>query len=175
MFALADQPFLTAADTGRSSTPGCEQRPLIVGSRFGEVTAPPHLFDRALYPELAVLQHGARSVLQRHADAMIVLRFASELLLDIDTPEDYERAKARASPGGEGWPWRRRGPPANPRWKASISARMETATSSGVSAPSASPTGLCTRRHLVRRGTNPARASSASNRSNRARGPSTPT
>ena len=46
-----------------------------------------------------VLQHGARGILQRHAGRMVVLHFPPELLLDIDTPEDYERAKARLSAG----------------------------------------------------------------------------
>lgn len=99
MFALADQPFLTPAEYGAILTTWRLHHPLIVGSRFGEVTAPPHLFARALYPELAALQHGARSVLQRHASQMIVMHFAAELLMDIDTPEDYERAKARVAAG----------------------------------------------------------------------------
>lgn len=95
MFALADQPFLSPAEYGAILQVWRERRPLIVGSRFGEVTAPPHLFARALYPELSVLQHGARSVLQRHAAEMAVIDFGAELLTDIDTPEDYARAKAR--------------------------------------------------------------------------------
>lgn len=99
MFALADQPFVTAAEYRTIRETWLLQRPLIVGSRFGEVTAPPHLFVRALYPELAALQHGARSILQRYADAMVVLHFAPDLLLDIDTPEDYDRARARVSAG----------------------------------------------------------------------------
>ncbi|MGE0464262.1 MAG: NTP transferase domain-containing protein [Vicinamibacterales bacterium] len=99
MFALADQPFLTSAEYGAILTTWMLHHPLIVGSRFGEVTAPPHLFARALYPELAALQHGARSVLQRHASRMIVMHFAAELLMDIDTPDDYERAKVRVAAG----------------------------------------------------------------------------
>jgi molybdenum cofactor cytidylyltransferase len=95
MFALADQPFVTAADYRALLDAWRLQKPLIVGSRFGDVTAPPHLFARALYPELAELQHGARGVLIRHASAMVVLHFPGDRLLDIDTPEDYERAKAR--------------------------------------------------------------------------------
>jgi molybdenum cofactor cytidylyltransferase len=95
MFALADQPFLTPAEYGAILQTWRLRAPLIVGSRFGEVIAPPHLFARVLYPELAALQHGARPILQRHAGDMIVMPFAAELLMDIDTPEDYERAKAR--------------------------------------------------------------------------------
>lgn len=95
MFALADQPFVTAAEYRSLLDTWRLQKPLIVGSRFGDVTAPPHLFARALYPELVALQHGARDVLRRHASAMVVLHFPAALLLDIDTPDDYERAKAR--------------------------------------------------------------------------------
>ena len=56
--------------------------------------APPHLFTRE-FSELAQLEHGARSVLERHRDRTTVLRFAPELLLDIDTQADYERARSR--------------------------------------------------------------------------------
>jgi len=99
MFALADQPFVTAREYRAILEMWRLQQPLIVGSRFGEVTAPPHLFARALYPELAALEHGARSVLQRHARQMVVLHFPSDLLLDIDTPDDYERARSRVAAG----------------------------------------------------------------------------
>lgn len=95
MFALADQPFVRPEDYRALLHTWRLQKPLIVGSRFGEVTAPPHLFARPLYPELAALQHGARDLLKRHASAMVVLHFPADRLLDIDTPEDYERAKDR--------------------------------------------------------------------------------
>jgi molybdenum cofactor cytidylyltransferase len=99
LFALADQPFLLPEHYRSLVDAYRLHAPLIVGSRFGDVTAPPHVFDRALYPELAVLEHGARSVLQRHAGRMVVMHFAAELLMDIDTPEDYERAKLRIAAG----------------------------------------------------------------------------
>jgi molybdenum cofactor cytidylyltransferase len=99
MFALADQPFVTADEYRAILDTWRLQRPPIVSSRFGEVTAPPHLFVRFLYPELSVLVHGARPVLQRHASAMVVLHFPADRLLDIDTPEDYERAAARIAAG----------------------------------------------------------------------------
>jgi molybdenum cofactor cytidylyltransferase len=105
MFALADQPFVTASeyrrllDAYRRLPPDRAQSPGIVSVRYGDVTAPPHLFDRKFFPELAVLEHGARPVLQRHRNRTVVLQFPPELLLDIDTPEDYERASARMSAG----------------------------------------------------------------------------
>lgn len=99
MFVLADQPFVTAAEYRAILDVWQRDTPLIVGSRFGEVTAPPHLFARALFPELAVLVHGARPILQRHADRMHVMHFAADLLMDIDTRDDYERAVARVASG----------------------------------------------------------------------------
>jgi molybdenum cofactor cytidylyltransferase len=93
MFALADQPFVTAREYRMLLDTYRAHAPAIVSVRYGEVTAPPHLFARPLFRELSELEHGARSILKRHADEMIVLQFPPELLQDIDTPEDYERAK----------------------------------------------------------------------------------
>jgi CTP:molybdopterin cytidylyltransferase MocA len=59
--------------------------------------APPHLYEREYFPELAQLAHGARSVLQRHLDRTLVLQFSADLLVDIDTPDDYELARSRLS------------------------------------------------------------------------------
>jgi molybdenum cofactor cytidylyltransferase len=94
MFALADQPLLTGGDYRRLPDAYRAGAAGIISVRYGEVTAPPHLFDRRYFPELARLEHGARPVLQRHHGETHILHFAPELLLDIDTPEDYERAKA---------------------------------------------------------------------------------
>jgi molybdenum cofactor cytidylyltransferase len=93
MFALADQPLLGGADYRRLLDAYRAQSGGIVSVRYGDVTAPPHLFDREFFPELAVLQHGARPVLQRHRERTTVLQFPPDLLLDVDTPEDYERAR----------------------------------------------------------------------------------
>jgi molybdenum cofactor cytidylyltransferase len=99
MFALGDQPFVTAREYRLILDTYRQRAPSIVSVRYGDVTAPPHLFSRALFPELAQLKHGARSVLERHRDQTIVLQLPPQLLQDIDTPEDYERAKLRLSSG----------------------------------------------------------------------------
>jgi len=99
MFVLADQPFVTTAEFRAVLDAYRETRPAIVCARFGEVTAPPHLFDRALFPELSQLDHGARPVLHRHRDRSVLLTFPADLLMDVDTPEDYERANSRAAAG----------------------------------------------------------------------------
>jgi molybdenum cofactor cytidylyltransferase len=87
MFTLADQPFVTAREYRQVLDTYREHAPAIVSVRYGEVTAPPHLFERELFPELAALEQ------------TMVLQFPPDLLMDIDTPEDYERAKSRLSAG----------------------------------------------------------------------------
>jgi len=99
MFALADQPFVTTNEYRTVLDTYRQYAPPIVSVRYGEVMAPPHLFEREFFPELAELQHGARSVLQRHLERTTILRFPPDLLVDVDTPEDYERAKSRLSSG----------------------------------------------------------------------------
>jgi molybdenum cofactor cytidylyltransferase len=99
MFALADQPLLTAVDYRRLLDAYRKEPARLITVRYGEVTAPPHLFDRRYFPELTQLEHGARPVLQRHAAESVVLQFAPEQLLDVDTPDDYERAKAALDRG----------------------------------------------------------------------------
>jgi molybdenum cofactor cytidylyltransferase len=95
LFALADQPFVTSADYRQLVDAWRDGEPLIVSARFGRVTAPPQLFARALFDELAVLVQGAKPVLERHADDARDVALPPDRLVDIDTPEDYERAKRR--------------------------------------------------------------------------------
>jgi molybdenum cofactor cytidylyltransferase len=99
MFVLADQPFVTATEYRRLLDAHRQDPTGIVCVRYGEITAPPHLFARAFFGELAELEHGAKPVLKRHRDRTTVLEFPMELLMDVDTPEDYERARARLSDG----------------------------------------------------------------------------
>lgn len=99
MFALADQPFVTAREYQTVLETYRQHGSPIVSVRYGEIMAPPHLFERTFFTELSQLQHGARPVLQRHADKATIVRFAADLLVDIDTPEDYELAKDRLASG----------------------------------------------------------------------------
>jgi molybdenum cofactor cytidylyltransferase len=99
MFALADQPFVTTHEYRTVIDTYRRQAPDNISVRYGEIMAPPHLFQREFFPELAQLQHGARSLLERHRDRATVLHFPADLLMDIDTPEDYELAKSRLTAG----------------------------------------------------------------------------
>ena len=97
MFALADQPLVTSREYAQVLDAYLRDPSRIVCSKYGEVTAPPHLFNREFFPELAALEHGARPVLQGHRDRLRVLQYPAELLLDVDTPADYERARSLLS------------------------------------------------------------------------------
>lgn len=99
MFALADQPFVTTNEYRMVLDTYRQQAPPIISVRYGEVMAPPHLFEREFFPELSQLEHGARSVLQRHVAQTLVLHFSPDLLVDVDTPADYELARSRLSSG----------------------------------------------------------------------------
>ena len=99
MFALADQPFVTTPEYRSVLDTYRRQRSPIVSVRYGDIMAPPHLFEREFFPALAQLQHGARSLLLQHTERTVILRFPPDLLVDIDTPEDYELAKSRLSSG----------------------------------------------------------------------------
>ena len=55
MFALADQPFVTTNEYRTVLDTYRQHAPAIVSVRYGEVMAPPHLFEREFFPELAQL------------------------------------------------------------------------------------------------------------------------
>jgi molybdenum cofactor cytidylyltransferase len=99
MFALADQPLVASKDYRKVLDAYLQTHSPIVSVRYGDVMAPPHLFAREFFPELGGLQHGARPVLQRHGDQTTILKFPPDLLIDVDTPEDYEAVKRRLSLG----------------------------------------------------------------------------
>jgi CTP:molybdopterin cytidylyltransferase MocA len=98
MFALADQPFVTTVEY-RTVLDTYLQHHRRSSASVTATSAPPHLSEREFFPELAQLQHGARSLLLRHSERTMVVQFPPELLVDIDTPEDYELAKSRFSSG----------------------------------------------------------------------------
>ena len=65
--------------------------PLVV-SRYGDVTAPPLLFRRALFPELLAWtgEGCGKTVVKAHSHEAMYVDRPVELLTDVDTPEDFE-------------------------------------------------------------------------------------
>ena len=92
-----DQPFV-GADMLRALIDAWQEREhLFVASRFDELTTTPVLFARELVGELAALDgdRGARSILGKHHGREIA--FPEWRGADVDTPEDYARARVLAS------------------------------------------------------------------------------
>ena len=69
--------------------------PLVV-SRYGEVTAPPILFRRSLFPELIAWEGEGcgKPVVKAHAHEAVQLDWPERWLHDLDRPEDLTRLKA---------------------------------------------------------------------------------
>ena len=94
---LADMPFVTSSmiealvDRYRASG-----APLVI-SAYGEVTAPPTLYDRSLFAELLSTSGDrcAKQVVRRHREEAAVLSWPDEALRDIDVADDYEHARLR--------------------------------------------------------------------------------
>jgi len=71
--------------------------PLVV-SRYGDVTAPPLLFRRALFGELLAWtgEGCGKAVVQAHKHEAMYVDRPEALLVDVDTPEDFESAQGAA-------------------------------------------------------------------------------
>ena len=101
---LADMPFVTsrmvAALVARYRGSAA---PLVI-SAYGDVNAPPMLYDRALFPELRQMKGEGcgRQVVRRHRHEAVALSWPSAALQDIDVPEDYERIRAELAVGDAG-------------------------------------------------------------------------
>jgi molybdenum cofactor cytidylyltransferase len=72
--------------------------PLIV-SRYGDVTAPPLLFRRALFGELLAWKGEGcgKAVVQAHKHEAEYADRPAELLVDVDTTEDFQKAQNSSS------------------------------------------------------------------------------
>src|SRR6266581_2250032 len=72
--------------------------PLVV-SRYGDVTAPPLLFRRALFGELRAWtgEGCGKAVVQAHQREALYVDRGPEMLVDVDTPEDFQKAQNSSS------------------------------------------------------------------------------
>lgn len=96
IIVLADMPFVTTemiamlVEIYRRG-----DAPLVI-SDYDGVNAPPMLYDRSLFPELAASegQGCGKHVVKRHRHEAAAASWPSEALIDLDAPEDYDRVKA---------------------------------------------------------------------------------
>jgi molybdenum cofactor cytidylyltransferase len=97
LFILADQPLVKAPIM--RSIIDAHRRTFAAACVpvFEERRGNPVLFDKTLFGELRELRGdiGGRAVLDKYGDAIVSVPAGREVLLDIDTPEDYKRLKTK--------------------------------------------------------------------------------
>ena len=93
---LADMPFVTSRMIAALVARYRESTAPLVISAYGDVNAPPMLYDRALFSELQRMEGEGcgRQVVRRHRDEAVAVSWPEAALQDIDVPEDYERINA---------------------------------------------------------------------------------
>jgi molybdenum cofactor cytidylyltransferase len=92
---LADMPFVTAAMIAALADAFRRGSARLVLSDYAGVQAPPTLYGRELFAELAAADPGCgKAVIARHAERTERIPWPAAALADLDRPEDYERARA---------------------------------------------------------------------------------
>jgi molybdenum cofactor cytidylyltransferase len=94
---LADMPFVTAAMIRALVDRYREGTSPLVSSQYGDVSAPPTLYDRSLFSEmLAMTGEGCgKQVVRGHLHEAAIVTWPAASLADIDLPEDYEHIRAQ--------------------------------------------------------------------------------
>ena len=98
VIVLADMPFVTAAMIAALVERHRVTRAPVVFSRYGDIQAPPTLYDRSLFAELLAIDddRGGKQVVLRHQRDAEAVDWPESALHDIDSPADYDRiAKPR--------------------------------------------------------------------------------
>ncbi|HTS78997.1 MAG TPA: nucleotidyltransferase family protein [Myxococcaceae bacterium] len=93
---LADMPLVDAAMVRGVVERYRADRPALVVSRYGDVDAPPILYDRRLFPEFRELEGEGcgKRVVKRHSAEAIRIAWPSRALTDLDRPDDLERVRS---------------------------------------------------------------------------------
>lgn len=95
--ALADQPFVKTSTIDRLVQSYMDSSPKIVVPVYRGVKGNPVLFDRSVFPEILRIRGdvGAKSVVEGNADRVLKVEVDDEgILIDIDTPPDFEAANS---------------------------------------------------------------------------------
>lgn len=95
---LADMPLVTAEMIAALVERYRGGDAPIVASRYGDVHAPPILYDRSKFAELLVMRDRGcgKAVVKANAERVESVDWPEEALTDVDRPEDLERIRALA-------------------------------------------------------------------------------
>jgi molybdenum cofactor cytidylyltransferase len=88
---LSDMPRVTASMLRALIARYRETGAPLVFSDYGGVSAPPILYDRSLFSEIAGGQEFGRDHVRRHRDRAVSVVWPADRLADLDRPEDIER------------------------------------------------------------------------------------
>lgn len=93
VIVLADMPRVSGAMIAGLVDRYRTTRAPVVFSRYGDIQAPPTLYDRALFGELLAIDddRGGKQVVLRHQAEAEAVVWPDSALQDIDSPADYER------------------------------------------------------------------------------------
>ena len=102
MLLLGDQPFISPAIIDRVLDEYRKNKRGIVIPVYDNKHGHPVIFDAKYKQELLVIaDQGAKSVVNNHLqDILEVCLDAPEILTDIDTPQDYQKARGQAKNSG---------------------------------------------------------------------------
>ncbi len=100
---LADMPFVTEQMLATLVARYRDSDALLVISDYAGEIAPPNLYDRELFAEIAGQRGEGRAerLARRHADEALAVAWPAAALGDLDFPEDYDRASAANAAVGE--------------------------------------------------------------------------
>lgn len=92
VIVLADMPRVSAAMIAGLVDRYRTTHAPVVFSRYGEIQAPPTLYDRALFGELLAIDddRGGKQVVLRHQAEAEAVVWPESALQDIDSPADYD-------------------------------------------------------------------------------------
>ncbi|MYA33107.1 MAG: nucleotidyltransferase family protein [Gemmatimonadales bacterium] len=91
---LPDMPFVTARMVRTLVERHAETDAPLVVSRYGEVNAPPILYDRSLFGEISRMRAGCgREVVRRHHGRAVLVDWPADRLRDLDRPDEYEAVR----------------------------------------------------------------------------------
>jgi len=93
LIALGDQPFVPRSVIPRLLGEFRATGQPIVAPRYRDGRGNPVLFARSIFSELLEVSgdQGARSVMARHPDRVLLVDFEFPMPQDVDTPEDYAK------------------------------------------------------------------------------------
>jgi molybdenum cofactor cytidylyltransferase len=91
---LADMPLVTPTMLAQLVERYRQTGAALVVSQYGDTFAPPHLYTRRFFADLAQSEESRKQVIRRYRSEAAVLAWPASALCDLDVPADRERVEA---------------------------------------------------------------------------------